>query len=65
MHPPQHPKSRLNAPAAPPYIDAMFKPLKGVSDAAAIFEFEAFQSAVAWPEHWAPHRPLGMEIRIK
>ncbi|MCI4645325.1 MAG: excinuclease ABC subunit UvrB [Hyphomonadaceae bacterium] len=32
-------------------------PLKGVSDAAAIFEFEAFQTLVGAPEHWAPHRP--------
>ena len=32
-------------------------PLKGVSDAAAIFDFEAFQAAVGAPEHWAPHRP--------
>ena len=32
-------------------------PLKGVSDAAAIFEFEAFANVVGAPDHWAPHRP--------
>ena len=35
----------------------MPKPQRGVSDAAAIFDFEAFQTAVGAPEHWAPHRP--------
>ncbi|MEL6567249.1 MAG: excinuclease ABC subunit UvrB [Pseudomonadota bacterium] len=35
----------------------MPSPLKGVSDAAAIFEFEAFANVVGAPDHWAPHRP--------
>ncbi|MEO1028077.1 MAG: excinuclease ABC subunit UvrB [Pseudomonadota bacterium] len=35
----------------------MPKPQKGVSDAAAIFEFEAFANVVGAPDHWAPHRP--------
>ena len=35
----------------------MPKPLKGVSDAAAIFEFDAFANVIGAPEAWSPHRP--------